>query len=223
MTNGDYGACADQLEDFMRDLEPWRDELMAMSSTPLPDLFHKLAGEHDGAVALLLEELRERDGPRYRLTRHTAPASLSEAASNVLQALLAADLPGHFTYRQAEDLGTVRPPGTRYEALRGRCWPECPGPRTGSREWSGRSASRPSSQPPGFTSVHIKKNVAGPFGPVKSVAQILLNGARAAIPASMVLTFPDRPLRLLALLWLPAWALTTACCNWRIWVSAELL
>jgi hypothetical protein len=82
MTNGDYGACADQLEDFMRDLEPWRDELMAMSSTPLPDLFHKLAGEHDGAVALLLEELRERDGPRYRLTRHTAPASLSEAASN---------------------------------------------------------------------------------------------------------------------------------------------
>ena len=124
MTNGDYGTWADQLEDFMCELEPWRETLMAVSQSPLPDLYHDLADEHDGAVARLLEELRERDGRHYRLTRHTAPPSLSETASNVLQALLAADLPGHFTYQQAKDLGRVKPPGTRYEALRGQCWPE---------------------------------------------------------------------------------------------------
>ena len=124
MTNGDYGACADQLEKFMRDLEPWREPLMAISQSQLPDRYHALADEHDGAIAALLEDLRERDGRRYRLTRRTAPPELSEASGNVLQALLAANLPGHFTYRQAKDLGTVRPPGTRYEALRGQCWPE---------------------------------------------------------------------------------------------------
>jgi hypothetical protein len=43
-----------------------------------------------------------------------------------------------------------------------------------------------------FWSVQRKKNSAGPFGPVRSVEQILLYGARAAIPASMVLTFPFR-------------------------------
>jgi hypothetical protein len=53
-------------------------------------------------------------------------------------------------------------------------------------------------QPPGFWSVHWKKNSAGPFGPVRSWLHTVLNCAMAAIPASMVLTFPDRPLMLLA-------------------------
>jgi hypothetical protein len=122
MTDGNYGLHAGWLEDFMQELEAWRDELMAMSSTPLPDLFHKLADEHDGAVAALLEELRERDGRRYRLTKLTAPSSLPEPAGNVLQALLAADRDGsilqRFTYREAKNLGS------QHEALRGRCWAE---------------------------------------------------------------------------------------------------
>jgi hypothetical protein len=122
MSDGNYGLHAGWLEDFMQELEAWRDELMAMSSTPLPDLFHKLADEHDGAVAALLEELRERDGRHYRLMERGIPSSLPEAARDMLQALVTADrddsLPGRFTYREVKDLGR------RAEALRGRCWPE---------------------------------------------------------------------------------------------------
>ncbi len=93
-----------------------------MSASPLPDVYHRLADEHDGAVAALLEELRERDGRRYRLTKRTPPSSLSDAARGVLQALLTiqgdGNLPRYFTYRQVKELGG------RHEALRGRCWPE---------------------------------------------------------------------------------------------------
>ena len=123
MTDGNYGSHADRLDGFMQELEAWRDELTVMSSTPLPDLFHKLADEHDGAVAALLEELRERDGRSYRLTKRGGiPSSLPEEASPVLEALLAADssgdLPQPFTYQEVKNLGR------RYEALQGRCWPE---------------------------------------------------------------------------------------------------
>jgi hypothetical protein len=122
MTNGSYRNHADRLEDFVRELETWQQEL-TLSKDPLRYLYRDLADEHDGAVAALLEALRERDGCRYRLVdRGGIPSSLPEEARPFLGVLLAAkrggDLPDFFTYGQVKELGR------QHDVLSGRCWPE---------------------------------------------------------------------------------------------------
>jgi hypothetical protein len=110
MTNPNYGGYADRLDSLIDELELWQQDLTAGSSTPLPELYDQLASEDHGAVAQLLEELRESEVRGYRLTVHgDIPSSLPEEPRALLETLLAADssgdLPPVFTYKQAKDLG----------------------------------------------------------------------------------------------------------------------